>query len=101
VTRTVRPADELLAPALEATLTALTLTPADQAAVALARHLAAAIDHGEARLTTAAPTYLATLAQLGATPTARKTTTSAGEADHGRAAPKSPLAQLRDARRPA
>jgi hypothetical protein len=105
VTRQLQAAEQLTLPALEATLTHLDLTPADAATIALARRTAAAIDNGDARITTAGPLLLATLTALGATPTARQTALrAAGGGDTSgtkTGSPRSALAQLRQARRPA
>lgn len=102
MTRQLQPAEQLLGPALEATLDALDLARADAALIAHARRLAAAIDNGEGRGTNAGPPYpafLAALTALGATPAARKLITTREGADRAREAPKSSLAQLRQARR--
>lgn len=64
-----------MARALERTLQALTLTPADDAAVALARALARAIDADDRlgmTLSDLSSKLLAVLSALGATPAARK-----------------------------
>jgi len=84
----------LLKAALSETLAALNLTPADTAAVRLARKYADAIDADEAVLDVYGPTLLAVLEQLGATPAAR------AKAKGGKAPDAAPnrLAKLRDAR---
>jgi hypothetical protein len=100
--RKLEAVDRLLLPAVEATLAALPLTPADGAAAELARQYARAIDTYESRamaLAKLGPFLLNALKELGATPGARaaalKGTTDAA------ATSKSPLAALRSARRSA
>jgi hypothetical protein len=67
---TLRDAGELLAPAVNDTVAALTLAPEDAAAVKLAQRYAAAIDDG-GDLEKLGPKLLAALESLGATPAAR------------------------------
>ena len=70
-----RNAADLLAPAVEATLQALELGPADAAAAQLARRYARAIDQARDPAWAArwlAPPLLDALVQLGATPAARR-----------------------------
>jgi hypothetical protein len=70
----LRDAGELLGPAVAETVAALTLTPADGAAVKLAQRYAAAIDTAESpgeALERLGPKLLAALESLGATPAAR------------------------------
>ncbi len=99
--RRPEPVTDLIGPAVEQTLAALNLTPADTAAAQLARRLAATIDDtppGEARGKTLwhlAPQLLAALTALGATPAARAALTQ--KPTDGQA-PKSPLAALRASR---
>jgi hypothetical protein len=91
----LRDAGELLAPAVAGTITALTLTAADAAAVKLAERYAAAIDAGEDTLEKLGPKLLAALESLGATPQAR------ARLKEGRAAGGKPsgLHALREAHR--
>lgn len=94
---TLRDAADLLAPAVEETLSALTLSDEDRAAVRLVRHYAAAIDNAEDSLTALesfGPKLLSALAALGATPAARARL-KAGGVGNG----PSRLAALREARR--
>ncbi len=70
----LRDAGELLAPAVAGSVAALTLTPADSAAVKLAQRYAAAIDSADETAETLeklGPKLLAALESLGATPAAR------------------------------
>jgi hypothetical protein len=98
----LRDADDLMLTAVCATIDALDLTPADAAAVRLARDYAAQIDasRDEAKLfawsmRNTAPLLLDVLQALGATPAARAALTK------GVKAPDAPgqLAKLRAARR--
>src|SRR5260370_30383539 len=69
----LRDAGELVGPAVAATVTGLTLTAADAAAVKLAQRYAAAIDGADNRaeaLERLGPRLLAVLESLGATPAA-------------------------------
>jgi hypothetical protein len=93
----LRSADDLLAPAVEKTLAALTLSDQDTAAVRLVREYAAAIDADKGEhdaLDTYGPKLLAALSALGATPAARARLKAGG-------APSGPnrLEALRAARR--
>src|SRR5258707_14816301 len=70
----LRDAGELLGPAVAGAVAALTLAPADGAAVKLAQRYAAAIDDADNRaeaLERLGPRLLAALESLGATPAAR------------------------------
>jgi hypothetical protein len=92
-----RPADELLAPAVEETLKALELGPGDAAAAQIARRYARVID--EARDQSWAyrwlgPLLLANLAELRATPMSRR------EAKPGPPHGPSALDRLRSVSRP-
>ncbi len=73
MTRRLRDADDLLAPAVAETIRHLTLGPADAAAVRLAERYAAAIDDAGNResLEKLGPKLLACLQSLGGTPAAR------------------------------
>ncbi len=77
------PPNALVSTALTKTVTALAVGPADVAAVQLARKYASAIDDPDAPasvLKELGPLLLATLVQLGATPTARKVKGTAPDA---------------------
>jgi hypothetical protein len=74
VTRALRSAGELLAPAVAETIAALDLSTEDAAAVRLAGRYAATIDTAEDRaeaMEKLGPKLLAVLESLGATPAAR------------------------------
>jgi hypothetical protein len=91
----LRPADELLAPAVEETLAALDLSESDGAAAQLARQYARIIDQARDQAWAArwlSPLLLDCLVQLGATPASRPK----------REPPRAPnqLDRLRAARRP-
>ena len=96
----LRDASELLWPAVEQAITALsdTLTDADSGAAQLARQYARTIDEHEDRawaMRWVAPLLLDALEQLGATPAARARLKGGKTAD----APVSQIAKLRAARR--
>ena len=96
--RHLQPAERLLTPAVNATLTNLEFDHADAGAVALARKYAAEIDNGDAEtLEKLGPKLLAVLDALGATPRARALIQKGGAG--GQAQGK--LAAIRAARRPA
>jgi hypothetical protein len=94
----LRSADELLAPVVEESIAALTLSPEDAAAVRLVRRYAAAIDEAgtAAALESFGPKLLAALNALGATPAAR---TRLRDGIGGAPGVASSLAALRAARR--
>src|SRR5260370_38438836 len=83
----LRDAGELVGPAVAATVTGLTLTAADAAAVKLAQRYAAAIDGADNRaeaLERLGPRLLAVLESLGATPAARAKLKEGRAADSGK-----------------
>ncbi len=94
----LRDAGELLGPAVAGAVAALTLAPADGAAVKLAQRYAAAIDDADNRaeaLERLGPRLLAALESLGATPAARAKLKGGKEPG----ATEDPLQKLRAARR--
>jgi len=94
----LRDADELLLPAVEATLGKLTLEDADAAVVKLAQRYAAVIDASEtpaAALEVFGPKLLSALSALQATPAARARRRSGGGGNVG----PNRLEELRAARR--
>ena len=94
----IRDADTLIGPAVTNAVQALTLEPEDDAAVALARQYAAAIDDADNpadALEKLGPKLLSVLEQLGATPRARAQITK-GAVTNGSG--QSKLAALRAAR---
>ncbi|MFW6091983.1 MAG: terminase small subunit [Actinomycetota bacterium] len=98
----LRDAEQLLGPAVAATLTSLGLGDSDAAAARLARHYAAAIDAShcsecgaDTTLDTLGPKLLAALDALGATPAARARMLRGG----GQHAGTGRLQALRDTRR--
>lgn len=97
--RRLRPAEELLAPAVADTIAALKLAPEDAAAVSLARRYAATIDAAEPHqraeaIAVLGPKLLTVLESLGATPVGRSRLKGGAPT---RA--ESRLAALREARR--
>jgi len=99
MTARIRPADDLIAPAVAETVNALQLEPEDAAAVQLARRYAAILDDAYATDDEAkvwndlGPKLLAVLESLGATPRAR-----ALAAKGGATRAESRLAAIRSAR---
>lgn len=92
----LRPVDDLIRPAVNATIAALTLGDQDKAAVRLAERYADAIDNTEDRaevMEKLGPKLLAVLESLGATPAARARLRGGG-GPHG----ESRLSALRAAR---
>lgn len=96
----IRPADDLLLPAVHETIAKLTLTPEDTAAATLAEHYARTIDAAGGELLEAevlkelGPKLLACLEALGATPRARALLRKGVPGNGG----KSALQEIRNAR---
>lgn len=91
--RTLRPVDDLIAPAIHATINALQTGPEDSGAVQLAHIYAKRIDDDPESLEQIGPKLLAVLESLGATPKGRSLLKApAGGAKGGK------LAAVRNAR---